>query len=321
MVVKETTEANPPPGTGAADVPGGRLGQPRWQKLRLLVRMPVPFGSALLLVIGVLVAVIGAPFAFGPANDQNLGYRLLPPFHPGHGWLYVLGADGLGRPLLAEVVYGARTSFLVAGAAVAVAAVAGSVIGMMSGYYGGWLDTAVMRVSDVIVTLPSLLLALAVLFVLSPSMTNLIIVLAVTRLPVYMRTARAQTLSIREQVFVEASRAIGARTSRIVLRDIRPLVVPTILTVSMLEIANVILAAAGLSFLGVGLQRPNIDWGSMISEGREYLASAWWVTVWPGLAIVLTALLANIVSNWLRAVGDPVMNGLLTAASARDPEA
>jgi peptide/nickel transport system permease protein len=287
---------------------------PGLQKLRLLVRMPVPLTAACLLSLIVLAAVIGAPFAFNPANAMDLTRRLAPPFHLHWGWQYLLGSDGLGRPLLDELVYGARTSFLVAGIAVTLSAVIGTVIGVVSGYYGGWLDTAVMRVGDVLVTLPSLLLALAVLFVLSPSMINLCVVLAITRLPVYMRTARAQTLTAKERVFIEAARAIGARSSRIIIRDIRPLVLPTILTVSMLEIANVILAAAGLSFLGVGLQRPDVDWGTMISEGRQYIASAWWVTVWPGLAIAVTALLANILSNWLRAVGDPLMNGMLTAS-------
>jgi peptide/nickel transport system permease protein len=311
-----TTDTPPtgPAGPAPAQAPPGSAGEISRQKLRLLLRMPIPFAAACLLLLIVLVAVVGAPFAFDPANTMDLTHRLIPPFHLQWGWQYVLGADGLGRPLLDELVYGARTSFIVAAIAVVLSSVVGTVIGVVCGYYGRWLDTAVMRIADVLVTLPSLLLALAVLFVLSPSMVNLCVVLAITRLPVYMRTARAQTLSAKERVFVEAARAIGSRNSRIIMRDIRPLVVPTILTVSMLEIANVILAAAGLSFLGVGLQRPDIDWGTMISEGRQYISSAWWVTVWPGLAIAVTALCANILSNWLRAVNDPLLNGMLTAS-------
>jgi peptide/nickel transport system permease protein len=214
-----------------------------------------------------------------------------------------------------------RTSLLVAAIVVAASAIIGGAIGLISGYVGGWVDTAIMRIGDVIVTLPSLLIALAVLFVLSPSMLNLIIVLTITRIPVYMRTARAQTLAVREQVFVEASRALGARSGRIVFHDVQPLIVPTILTLAMLELAGVMLSAAGLSFLGVGLQRPSVDLGTMVSDGRSYLAVAWWATVFPGIAIAIAALAANIVSNWLRAVSNPMTSGALAASTTRNPEA
>lgn len=281
----------------------------RWQRSRLLLRSPLALGAAILLALLVLVAVIGPIFLTTQGQLQNLTYRFDPPFHLRHGWYYLLGGDTLGRPMLLQLVLGARTSLLIAAISVGGAALVGSAVGLASGYFGGWLDAIVMRLSDIIHTLPSLLLALAILYVLQPSIRNLIIVLVVTRLPVYMRVARAQTLEVRERVFVEAARAIGARTRRIILRDIRPMVTPTILTVSMLEIANVILAAAGLSFLGVGLQRPDVDWGIMVSTGRSYLSQAYWVTVFPGLAILATALCANILSNWLRAIQDPVQSG------------
>jgi peptide/nickel transport system permease protein len=294
----------------------GRSGQPRWFRLRLLTRMPLPFACALILAFLVLVAVIGAPFAFDAANQQNLSLRFAKPFNLDHGWLYVLGADSLGRSVLAEIFYGTRSSFFVAGSSVALATAFGFLIGLVCGYRGGWLDASAMRVGDIIVTLPSLLMALGVLFVLGPSATNLILVLAVARLPVFMRTARAQALAIREWTFIEAARSIGSSTVRIMWQDVRPLVTPTIMTVAMLEIANVMLAVAGLSFLGVGLQRPNVDWGTMVAEGRQYLAVAWWVTLFPGLAIMVTALSANIVSNWLRAVGDPLQSGVMIATTA-----
>jgi peptide/nickel transport system permease protein len=215
--------------------------------------------------------------------------------------------------MLAELVYGSRTSFMVAGAAVFLSATIGFAIGIVIGFFGGWLDTIVMRVGDIIATLPSLLLALALLFVLGPSAENLIAVLAVARLPIYLRVARAQALAIREWTFVEVSRCIGAGAWWIIWRDLRPLVTPTILTVAMLELGNTMLAVAGLSFLGVGLQRPAIDWGTMVAEGRQYIESAWWVTVFPGAAVMITALSANVFANWLRAIGDPLQSSVLFA--------
>jgi peptide/nickel transport system permease protein len=293
----------------------------RHPKFGLLLRSPLTLGATVLLSLLVAVAVIGAPIASHAAGQQDLSLRFLRPFDLSHGWRFVLGSDSLGRSMLLQLIVGARTTFLVAGCAVALAAIVGVSIGMISGYRGGWIDASLMRISDVIVTVPSLLLALAVLFVLTPSVTNLIFVLAVSRLPVYLRVARAQTLEVRQRVFIEASRAIGATGPRIIWRDIRPLVIPTVMTVAMLEIANVMLAAAGLSFLGVGLQRPNIDWGTMVSEGRQYLSDAWWVTVLPGAAILVSALAANLISNWLRAAGDPLQAGLLTAGGRHDPRA
>lgn len=290
-------------------------------RLQLLLRSPVALISAVTLIILVLVALLGAPLAQEFANTQNLRLRFFAPFSLEHGWGYVLGADALGRSMLAQLIVGARTSFFVAVATVALAATVGTVVGMISGFVGGIVDAALMRISDIIVTIPSLLLALAVLFVLEPSVVNLVVVLAVARLPVYLRVARAQTLELRERVFVEASRSLGASDAAIIWRDIRPLVVPTVMTVAMLELASVMLAAAGLSFLGVGLQRPDVDWGTIVSEGREYLTRAWWATVFPGAAILITALAANLLSNWLRASGDPLQAGALGGASASREEA
>jgi peptide/nickel transport system permease protein len=292
----------------------------RFRRLRLLLRSPLSLIAASILVFFILVAVIGPLFTEDRAQLQQLDYRFLPPFHLVHGWAFVLGGDTLGRPMLLQLILGARTSFMIAAISVGAAATIGTAIGIVSGYFGGWLDASIMRLSDIIHTLPSLLLALAILYVLQPSITNLIMVLAFTRLPVYMRVARAQTLEIRERVFVEASRAIGSRTSRILLKDIRPMVTPTILTVAMLEVANVILAAAGLSFLGVGLQRPDVDWGLMVATGRSYLSTAWWVTVFPGFAVVITALAANILSNWLRAIEDPAQSAMFVVALADEVE-
>jgi peptide/nickel transport system permease protein len=288
----------------------------KWPRLRLLLRMPLPLTAAIILIVLILIAVFAAPFLFEQANRQNLRFRFFEPFQLDGGWLYVLGGDANGRSILAELAYGARTSFFVAGCAVVLSAGTGFVIGLFSGFTGGWMDAVIMRLGDIIVTLPSLLMALAILYVLGPSVGNLIAVISIARLPVFMRTARAQALAIREWTFVEASRSIGAGPWRIIWSDLRPLVAPTILTVAMLELGNIMLAVAGLGFLGVGLQRPDIDWGTMVAEGRQYMQSAWWVTVFPGVAILLTALSANILSNWLRAIADPLQSNVMFATAA-----
>jgi peptide/nickel transport system permease protein len=275
--------------------------------LRRFFRSPSALLSVGWLALLSIVAIVVPPFVETAANRQDLSLRLLPPFQLEYGFPFILGADSLGRPEL-QLIMGTRTSLLVAVLAVAIAAVIGFGIGLVSGYFGGWTDEVLMRIADVMHTIPSLLLALAVLYVLEPSIMNLVVVLAITRIPVYLRTARAQALELRERVFVESSRSIGAGHARIIWRDLAPMVVPTIRTVAMLEVASVLLAAAGLSFLGIGLQRPDVDWGMMVADGRSYLTSAWWVTVWPGVVIVLTALAANLFSNWLRAAEDPAQS-------------
>src|SRR5690606_11557405 len=201
--------------------------------------------------------------------------------------------------------------------AVAISAALGYVIGLIAGYFGGWLDNILLRIADVLHTVPSLLLALVVLFVLEPSIFNLIMVLGITRIPVYLRTSRAQTLELRECTFLAVARSMGASDWRIMTRDIAPMVFPTIRTLAMLEVATVILSAASLTFLGIGLQRPDVDWGMMVADGRPYLKTAWFVTVFPGLVIVLTALAANIFSNWLRAIEDPAQNALFLRTTRR----
>ncbi len=280
---------------------------PQWQ---MFLASPMAVISVCWLLFIVIVALVG-PGLFGEdANHQKLALRFLEPFQFDRGFAFILGADSLGRPILLQLVIGAQTSVTIAFFAVGISAVLGYAIGLISGYFGGWVDQILLRIADIMHTIPSLLLALVVLFVLRPSILNLIIVLGITRIPVYLRTARAQTLEVRERTFVEFARAAGATHWRIMTRDIAPMVFPTIRTLAMVEVASVILAAASLTFLGIGLQRPDVDWGMMVADGRAYLKSAWFVTVFPGVVIVLTALAANIFSNWLRAVEDPTQNVL-----------
>jgi len=286
-------------------------------RLRLLISSPVPFIALMLLILFVSLALFLAPSLFEIANRQNLQMRFYEPFQTDAGFWYILGGDSLGRPLLAELIYGARASFAVSISSVLAGAVIGTFLGLYSGYKGGRIDAILMRLADIIVTLPSLLMALAILYVLGSSTKNLVIVLTIARLPVFLRTARAQTLSIKEQTFVEVSKSIGTKQWRIIWQDIRPLVTPTIMTLAMLELGHVMLAVSGLSFLGVGLQRPHIDWGTMVAEGRQYMSRAPWITVAPGIAIMITVLAAIVLSNWMRAVADPLQSNKLYANMGR----
>ncbi len=280
---------------------------PRW---RMFWASPMAVISVVWLLFVVLVAIFGPQFFEAEANRQNLALRFLAPFGNDKGFSFILGSDSLGRPILLQLVIGARTSVLIAACAVAMSAAVGYLLGMIAGYFGGWVDNILLRIADVMHTIPSLLIGLVILFVLQPSILNLIIVLGLTRIPIYLRTARAQTLEVRERMFVEVARSTGSSHWRIITRDIAPMVFPTIRTLAMLEVAAVILGSASLTFLGIGLQRPDVDWGMMVSDGRAYLRTAWFVTVLPGIAIVLTALAANIFSNWLRAMEDPTQNSL-----------
>lgn len=162
-----------------------------------------------------------------------------------------------------------------------------------------------MRLADVIMSFPSLLLAVVVLYILAPSIFNLIIVLAITRIPIYLRTTRAQVLEVRERMFVQAAKVMGASNFRIIFRHILPIVFPTIVTIATLDFAFVMLAESALSFLGIGIQAPEITWGLMVSQGRQYLTSAWWLSFWPGLAIILTTMSLNLLSSWMRVALDP----------------
>ena len=174
-----------------------------------------------------------------------------------------------------------------------------------------------MRLNDVLHAIPSLLLALAVLYVLQPSVRNLVLVLAFTRIPVYLRTTRAEVLEIRERMFVAAARVMGAGSLRIALRHVAPIVLPTLITVATLDFAFVMLAESALSFLGIGIQPPEITWGLMVAQGRNYLSVAWWLAFWPGLAIMLMTMALNLLSSWVRIATDPMQRWRLEVPGGR----
>jgi len=195
---------------------------------------------------------------------------------------------------------------MVAAGAVIISSVIGTVLGLAAGFSSPRINQIIMRLADVIMSFPSLLIAVIVLYVLGSSILNLMLVLSITRIPVYLRTTRAEVLEIRERMFVQAARVMGASSKRIVFRHILPVVLPTLTTLATLDFAYVMLAESALSFLGIGIQPPEITWGLMISQGRQYLTNAWWLSFWPGLAIILTTMSLNLLSNWLRIALDPV---------------
>jgi peptide/nickel transport system permease protein len=262
-------------------------------------------------VIFLLAASIAA--AFGPVlspldpNRQNLVLRLASPMAPGpDGAVFWLGSDALGRDVLSRLLYGARVSLLVGFAAITVGGSIGIVAGLLSGYFGGWVDDLIMRLADIQLAFPFILLAIMFLVVLGSGVWNLILVLGVGQWVTYARIVRADTLSLREKEFVEAARALGDSTASIIFRTILPNILAPLTVIASFNVASVILSEAALSFLGLGVPPSVPTWGSMLAESRDTLiANKWWLAVFPGVAIMLTVLSFNILGDWLRDFLDP----------------
>ena len=217
----------------------------------------------------------------------------------------MLGSDQLGRDVLSRVVHGARISLTVGLISVSIALALGAPLGLVSGYYGGRLDALVMRIMDVLLAFPGILLALAIVSVLTPGLTNVMIAVGLSAVPGYARLVRASVLSAREHLYVEAARALGGRDLDILSRYILPNVVAPLIVTATLGLGTAILSAAALSFLGLGSQPPQPEWGRMLSEGRDYLREAWWIATFPGLGIMLTVFAMNLLGDGLRDVLDP----------------
>lgn len=306
-----------------------------WQNalVQAFLNDPITLLSALFLFVIVMAAVF-APIV-APYNPQNQQLRLRHqgPLATGTATLrvnnqnveeqrfFLLGTDHLGRDYLSRLIYGGRISISVGLLGVLVSSVIGVFLGITAGYYRGLLDDIIMRAVDIFMSVPLLLLALMVLFILGPSFTNIIIVFAVARWMLFCRVTRGVVLSLREQAFVDAARAIGASDGRIIGRHVLPNLITPLLTLAALEVPRNILTESTLSFLGFGIQPPESSWGLMLSQGRDYIVTAWWVVVVPGTAIFLTALSFNLFGVWMRAVSDPLQRWRWLKATKEAKEA
>lgn len=252
----------------------------------------------LLLVFTAIFAPIIAPY---DPYEQDLVNRLQPPFSPG----YFLGSDELGRDILSRIIYGAGTTLYIVLLVTFSAPIAGLLVGTVAGYFGGWIDAVLMRITDIFLAFPKLILALAFVAALGAGIENAILAIALTSWPPYARLARAETLTIRGSDYISAIRLQGAGPIRIITRHIWPLCISSLIVRVTLDMAGIILTAAGLGFLGLGAQPPLAEWGAMISSGRKFILDYWWVATMPGLAIFIVSLGFNLLGDGLRDVLDP----------------
>ena len=277
------------------------------------------------ITIMLVVLVLPAIFAnwVAPHNPRigSLSNRLVPPAWvdaqgegifatPAGSWTHPLGTDKQGRDILTRIIYGARVSLMVAVISITLAGITGTILGLMAGYFGGNVDHLIMRLVDIALSIPAILLALVLAVALGPSFQTVIIVIVSIFWSRYARLVRGETLSLKHQDFVARARVAGASNTRIIARHIFPNLVNTIIVLATLEVGQVILLEATLSFLGAGLPRPTPAWGLMVASGRELIVTAWWVAAFPGLAIVLAVLSMNLFGDWLRDRLDPKLRNL-----------
>ncbi|PYN82044.1 MAG: peptide ABC transporter permease [Candidatus Rokuibacteriota bacterium] len=273
-------------------------------------------------ILGALViAAVFAPYlAPQSPTEGDITQKLIPPVWMERGdWEHPLGTDRFGRDVLSRVIYGSRISLLVSLIAIGVAGTLGTVLGLISGYRGGLTDSVLMRLTDVALSLPLILIAVVLVAVSEPSFRNVTLVIALLLWPRFARQIRGETLGIKEHDFVALAVVAGRSSAWIIRRHIFPNVVPTLLVISTLQVGYVILLEGTLSFLGVGVPPPNPAWGLMIADGRGFLATAWWISLFPGLAMLLTVLAVNLMGDWLRDHLDPKLRQL--GSRAAEPEA
>ncbi|QXT40587.1 ABC transporter permease [Gymnodinialimonas ceratoperidinii] len=265
-----------------------------------LLRNPLAVTGALIIAALILTAIFADTIAPEGPGGQFLDQRLEPP--SAEHWF---GTDQLGRDIFARVVHGAQITLQIVALVAIISAPLGLVLGAISGYFGGWIDRGIMGVTDVFLSMPKLVLALAFAAALGPGIENAIIAIAITTWPAYARIARAETLTLRNSEFVAAARLLGASHTRIITRHVLPLCTSSMIVRVTLDMAGIILTAAGLGFLGLGAQPPQPEWGAMISGGRSFIYDQWWVSTFPGFAIILVSLGFCFLGDGLRDVLDP----------------
>lgn len=277
-----------------------KLGQ-MWLAWLRLRRNPLAMSGLVIVLILLALAAFAPLFATHDPYVQNLSQRLLPPLTPGH----LLGTDDFGRDIWSRIVFGARITLYIVALVALTAPILGLLIGTVAGYFGGWVDEVLMRITDIFLAFPRLILALALVAVLGPGIINAVLAIALTAWPPYARVARAETLTVRNSDYIAAVRLQGAGAGRIISGHVVPMCLPSVIIRVTLDMAGVILIAAGLGFLGLGVQPPLPEWGLMISSGRKFLFEQWWVATMPGLAIFIVSLGFNLLGDGLRDVLDP----------------
>ena len=277
-----------------------RLGQ-AWLAWQRIQRNRLAMAGLVIVAILLVVAAFAPLIAPHDPLTQDLSRRLLPPGTPGN----LLGTDDFGRDILSRIIYGARITLYIIALVAVTAPVLGLLIGTVAGYFGGWIDAVLMRLTDIFLAFPRLILALALVAVLGPGIENAVLAIALTAWPPYARVARAETLTVRSSDYIAAIRLQGASSARIIAGHVVPMCLPSVIIRVTLDMAGVILIAAGLGFLGLGVLPPTPEWGLMISSGRKYLFEQWWVATMPGLAIFIVSLGFNLLGDGLRDVLDP----------------
>ena len=270
-----------------------------------------PVVSIAIIVVFVLVALLAPLLSLADPYEQSLRLRFRPPVWEERGsWAHPLGTDRLGRDLLTRIVWGSRVSLAVGALAVLLASTVGAAVGLVAGYYGGRVDAALMRVTDATLSFPVILLALILAVTVGPSFTNVVIAISVILWARYARVVRGQVLTLMTLDFIAQARIAGAGAWRIITRHLLPNTLNTLVVLITLQVGYVIIVEASLSFLGAGIPPPTPAWGSMIDEGRDFVTSAWWVSLFPGLAILLVVLAFNLLGDWLRDTLDPKLRQL-----------
>ncbi|CAH1673699.1 MULTISPECIES: ABC transporter permease [unclassified Chelatococcus] len=283
-----------------------RIESPMGQSLRRFWADRFSSGAMVIVLLFVLLAIFAPFIAPHDPYETDLFRRLQPPaWMEGGEWSFILGCDGLGRDILSRIIYGARVSITIGLAVVMIATMIGIVLGLAAGYLRGWADIVISRIIDILLGFPYLIFAIALMAMMGPGLQNIILALVLKEWVVPARVVRGEVLAAREMEYVEAARAVGAPRPYIMFREILPNILSPVIVVSTIRMAHVIILEASLSFLGIGVQPPTASWGSMVADGRAFVLDAWWVSTFPGLAILALVLSINVASQGLRDAFDP----------------
>lgn len=297
----QTIDAPIEPTVSATVTPGGQKKRSQWLEVwRRLKQNKAAMVGLFIITILILSAIFApwiAPYHF---DDQDLMRTFQSPSRE-----HLLGTDNFGRDIMSRIIYGARISLMVGFIAVSISLIVGGFLGAVAGYYGGRLDNVIMRGIDILMAIPSILLAISIVASLGPGLRNVMIAVGIATIPTYARIVRASVITLKDQEFIEAARAVGANDMRIIAKHIMPNSLAPIIVQGTLGVANAILSAAGLSFIGLGFQPPTPEWGAMLSQGRQYIRDYWHMTTFPGLTIMTTIFGLNLLGDGLRDALDP----------------